>query len=184
MNDIDVSIVQQAWIFASRKHNGQLYPGSEKLPYITHIGSVLFELLPALQENAGLDAETAICCALLHDTVEDTQTTIQEISEQFGENVAAGVLALSKSKSLKGEAATRDSLDRIKKQPHEIWAVKLADRAANLRAQPDHWGSGKRLAYALEGERILQALGAASPAIAKTLAARIETWKHDNQEGS
>jgi (p)ppGpp synthase/HD superfamily hydrolase len=175
-------LIQLAWGFASRKHNGQLYPGSEKLPYITHIGSVLLELLPALQENASLDAETAMCCAILHDTMEDTHTTIQEIAEQFGEKVAAGIHALTKDKSLKGEEATRDSLERIKEQPLEIWAVKLADRAANLRTPPDHWGSDKRLAYAIEGQLILDALGEASPAIAKTLAARIEAWKRDSQD--
>jgi len=181
MNDIDSCLLQKAWAFASHKHNGQLYPGSAKLPYITHIGSVLLELFPALRENAGLDAETAVCCAILHDTMEDTHTTIQEILDQFGEKVSAGVLALSKNKNLKGEEAILDSLDRIKKQPHEIWMVKLADRAANLQTPPDHWGSSKRLAYALEGQFILDALGAASPAIAKILAARIEMWKSGSQ---
>ena len=175
-------LIQLAWGFASLRHNGQLYPGSEKLPYITHIGAVLLELLPALQENTGLDAETAMCCAILHDTVEDTPTTIQEIAEQFGEKVAAGIYALTKNKALKGKDATRDSLERIKKQPLEIWMVKLADRAANLRTPPDHWGSGKRLAYALEGQLILDALGEASPVIAKTLVARIEVWRRDSQD--
>ena len=181
MHDIDSQLLQKAWLFASRKHSGQLYPGSEKLPYITHIGSVLLELLPALQENASLDAETAICCAILHDTVEDTHTTIQEIADQFGEKVAAGVLALSKSQSLHGEAAVHDSLERIKKQPHEIWMVKLADRAANLQIPPDHWGHSKRLSYALEGQLILDALEDASPAIATILAAHIEIWKRGSQ---
>ena len=174
-------LIQKAWLLASRRHNGQLYPGSEKLPYITHIGSVLLELLPALRENPDIDAETAICCAILHDTVEDTHMTVQEISDQFGAKVSAGVLALSKNKNLKGEEAILDSLDRIKKQPHEIWAVKLADRAANLQTQPDHWESSKRLSYAIEGQLILDALGEASPAIAKTLATRIELWKRSNQ---
>ena len=182
MHDTDRNKAQEAWLFASRKHNGQLYPGAEKLPYITHIGSVLLELLPALRENAGLDAETAVCCAILHDTVEDTNTTVHEIAEHFGEKVAVGVLALSKSKSLAREQAIRDSLARIQQQPHEIWVVKLADRVANLRTQPAHWGSSKRLAYAAEGELILDALGAASPAVAKTLAARIKAWKHDSQK--
>ena len=181
MHDIDSQFLQKAWMFASRKHNGQLYPGPEKLPYMTHIGSVILELLPALQENASLDAETAICCAILHDTVEDTHTTPQEIADQFGAKVSAGVLALSKNKNLQGEEAVRDALERIKKQPHEIWIVKLADRTANLHTPHGHWGNNKRLAYALEGQLILDALGEASSAIAKTLAARIELWKRDNE---
>ena len=177
MKGINSNLMQQAWMFASRKHYGQLYPGAEQLPYITHIGSVLLELLPALQENTSLDAETAICCAILHDTVEDTHTTIQEIAEHFGDKIAAGVLALSKNEGLKGEEALHDSLERIKQQPYEIWVVKLADRAANLQNPPDHWDNNKRLVYAQEGALILNALGDASPAIAKILATRITAWK-------
>ena len=174
---IQSEICQTAWIFAARKHKTQLYPGPENLPYLAHIGAVLLELLPALQENVEFDAETAVCCALLHDTLEDTETTIEEIADSFGEKIAAGVSALTKVKSLKGEAATCDSLERIRSQPREIWAVKLADRAANLQTPPGHWGREKRLAYAKEGRLILEALGDASPCLAKVLASRINTWE-------
>jgi (p)ppGpp synthase/HD superfamily hydrolase len=111
---IRADICQKAWTFASRKHEGQLYPGSEHLPYLTHIGAVLLELLPTLQANPYLDAELALCCAMLHDTVEDTETTIDEIFIVFGDETAAGVSALTKNKTLKEDAAMRDSLDRIR----------------------------------------------------------------------
>jgi (p)ppGpp synthase/HD superfamily hydrolase len=173
-------IFQKAWVFASRKHNGQLYPGTERLPYLTHIGAVLLELLPALKADSQLDAELAICCAMLHDTVEDTDTTLDEISEAFGEAVAAGVSALTKTKALKGEAATRDSLERIRRQPHEVWAVKLADRSANLQTPPDHWDKTKRLSYAKEGKLILDALGDASPVLSTVLNGRINRWEAEN----
>jgi len=51
--------------------------------------------------------------------------------------------------SIYGEEAVRDSLEHIKKHPHEIWTVKVAARAANLQTQQDHWESSKRLFYAL-----------------------------------
>jgi (p)ppGpp synthase/HD superfamily hydrolase len=179
---IQSEICQTAWFFASRKHKAQLYPGPENLPYLTHIGSVLLELLPALREKAELDADTAICCALLHDTLEDTETNLEEIADGFGERIAAGVSALTKAESLKGEAATRDSLERIRRQPREIWAVKLADRAANLRTPPEHWGRGKRLSYAREGRLILDSLGEASPCLSRILACRINAWEKENGE--
>ena len=69
----------KAWLFAARKHQGQLYPGTG-LPYLTHVGSVLLALLPALRAGEGWNAERAILCALLHDTVEDTATTLEEIT--------------------------------------------------------------------------------------------------------
>jgi len=173
-------ICQKAWFFASRKHCGQLYPGPERLPYLTHIGAVLLELLPVLQENPGVNADIALCCAILHDTVEDTETTIDEIKSAFGGDVAAGVSALTKDKSLKGEAAVRDSLDRIRQQRPEIWAVKLADRAANLHTPPEHWSREKRLSYAKEGRLILDTLGRASSHLAAVLVSRINTWEGNN----
>jgi (p)ppGpp synthase/HD superfamily hydrolase len=175
------AICQKVWMFASRKHNGQLYPGSELLPYLSHIGAVILELLPALKADSKLNSELAMCCAMLHDTVEDTDTTLIEISISFGDAVVGGVAALTKDKNLKGEAAMRDSLERIRRQPHEVWAVKLADRSANLQTPPDHWNQAKRLSYAQEGKLILDALGAASPYLAETLSARIQKWEHENQ---
>ena len=56
---------QKAWKFAAAKHQGQLYPGGEHFPYIMHIGGVLLEIIPALAENGDLNADLAVCCALL-----------------------------------------------------------------------------------------------------------------------
>jgi (p)ppGpp synthase/HD superfamily hydrolase len=168
---------QQAWFYAARKHQAQTYPGTG-LPYLTHLGSVLLELTQALIAAPEIDANLAMLCAILHDSLEDTEATAGELAELFGESVAAGVGALSKNKSLRGEAATRESLERIQKQPREIWLVKLADRAANLGTPPEHWAREKRHAYAAEGELILNALGEASAVLAKRLAERIAVWKN------
>ncbi|MBQ9406633.1 MAG: bifunctional (p)ppGpp synthetase/guanosine-3',5'-bis(diphosphate) 3'-pyrophosphohydrolase [Desulfovibrio sp.] len=170
-------LIMQAWYFASKHHKGQLYPGEDKLPYLTHIGAVVFELLPALEEKAHLDGTLALCCAILHDTVEDTGVCADEISTLFGEATAAGVAALSKNKNLHGLEATRDSLYRIRQQPQEIWLVKLADRSANLRTPPAHWSKDKCHSYAEEGQVILDALGEASPLLALILEKRIRCWK-------
>jgi (p)ppGpp synthase/HD superfamily hydrolase len=177
---IQSEICQTAWLFASRKHKTQLYPGPENLPYLTHIGAVLLELLPALHADAKLDAELALCCAILHDTVEDTETTLADIADAFGDAVAAGVAALTKDKNLKGKAVTLDSLERIKRQPREVWSVKLADRSANLQTAPDHWDQTKRLSYAKEGKLILDALGDASPILSTVLSGRINRWEDEN----
>lgn len=169
---------EKAWRFAADKHQGQLYPGTE-LPYLLHIGSVLLALLPALDGRDEYDAGLAVNCALLHDTVEDTNTPLDEIREQFGPAVAEGVAALSKNASLPKEAAMEDSLERIRRQPKEIWLVKLADRIANLGTPPPHWNREKCLAYAAEGRRILESLGEASPLLAHTLTSRIAAWEKD-----
>ncbi|MDR2125093.1 MAG: HD domain-containing protein [Desulfovibrio sp.] len=166
-----------AWIYATYKHRHQLYPGSDKIPYMAHISAAVLTLIPALVENMHYDEVNAICCAVLHDTIEDTDATKEQIEELFGTTIAEGVSALSKNKSLKGESAILDSLERIKMQPKEVWLVKLADRIANLQTPPNHWSKEKCHAYAREGELILQALGSASPILAQKLEAQINVWK-------
>jgi hypothetical protein len=109
---------QAAWLFAARKHQGQLYPGTE-LPYLTHIGLVLVNLTPALESQPLLDSAFAKCCAILHGTVEDTETTLEEIEAQFGQRVAAGVAALTKDKQKNKKDAMRDSLSRIREHPRK-----------------------------------------------------------------
>ena len=167
------AVLSKAWFLAAKRHQGQLYPSTD-LPYLVHLGAVVLELTPAL---AGLDAGLALTCAILHDTIEDTETSPEELNEHFGPSVCDGVLALTKNPELKGLEAMRDSLDRIKRQPREIWAVKLADRAANLGPWPEHWSLEKVLAYAREAELIHQELAAASPYLAGRLLDRIKSWK-------
>lgn len=67
--------VQNIWQLASKLHDGQKYGGpndGEKIEYINHIGSVAFEILNAIQHSEDMDADLAIKCAILHDTIEDT----------------------------------------------------------------------------------------------------------------
>src|SRR5687767_4651807 len=120
--------------FAADRQLAQKMLGSD-LPYLVHLTSVAAEVIAALP-NSGLDADLAVSCALLHDVVEDTNATLEVVSEQFGSDVAAGVDALTKRKVSDPMA---DSLRRIREQPHAVWAVKLADRFTNLAPPPSYW---------------------------------------------
>ena len=138
---------------------------------------VLLALLPALEDQKGLDADLAVCCAILHDSIEDAGTAAEEMEAAFGPAITAGVLALSKNASLPKEEAMRDSLTRIRREPREVWLVKLADRIANLGMPPIHWDREKCLSYALEAQTILDSLGEASPLLSAKLASRIAVWQ-------
>jgi (p)ppGpp synthase/HD superfamily hydrolase len=135
-------------------------------------------LLPALFAEPELDFNLAICCAILHDTIEDTQTTYQEIAEQFGQLIAQGVLALSKNPELHGEEKMLDSLRRIKANPREISLVKLSDRLANLNTLPTHWSKEKIHSYAQEAKLIHQYLGSTSSLLGDRLLERIAIWEN------
>jgi (p)ppGpp synthase/HD superfamily hydrolase len=161
--------------FAAEAHGAQTFPGT-KLPYLLHVGLVCMEVIAALREEPAHDQELAVQCALLHDVVEDTPVTLDQVRTAFGAAVAAGVSALSKDPSLPKEGQLEDSLRRIRAQPQEVWMVKMADRITNLQAPPGHWSREKAAAYREEARLIHRQLHEASAALAARLAAKIEAY--------
>jgi guanosine-3',5'-bis(diphosphate) 3'-pyrophosphohydrolase len=173
----------EAMRFAAERHMAQKEPGSE-LPYLVHVVSVTAEVIAALPATKLADPDLAVLCALLHDTVEDTKTTLEEIGAKFGPAVAAGVSALTKNEQLTidGRPATKpeqmaDSLRRIREQPPEIAVVKLADRITNLSEPPHYWSKEKCGTYRQEGILIADTLGHASATLDARLRARAEAYK-------
>ncbi len=131
-------IYDRAWRFAAAAHLGQKLPGTD-LPYAVHVALVCMEVMAALRAEPGWDEDLAVQCALLHDVVEDTAVSGEEVRATFGASVAAGVLALSKDPALPRSEQMADSLRRIREQPREVWLVKLADRITNLAPPPSYW---------------------------------------------
>ena len=164
--------------FATEAHCAinQKVPGTE-YPYICHPVMVTMEVIAALAHHSHCDGNLAISCALLHDTIEDTEISYEELATHFDVKVAKGVLALSKNKELESKISQmEDSLTRIKEQPKEVWMVKLADRITNLMAPPAHWPNEKRRKYRQEAKKILEALGEASEFMAERLKKRIKAY--------
>jgi len=173
----------KAWSFATAAHQGQKVPSTD-YPYINHIGLVAMEALSTIANEEEIDnPELLIQCALLHDTIEDTDCSHADLKREFGSDVADGVLSLSKDATLTTKAERmNDCLLRIKLQPKEIWMVKLCDRITNLQPPPKHWDIKKIRAYRYEAELILKELGEANEYLAKRLSRKIENYKsHLNQ---
>ena len=170
----------KAWNFATIAHHGQFYGGKEQgvqIDYINHLGSVAMEIIWALDGTPNCDADLALQCALLHDVIEDTQHTYEEVTNIFGEAVGDGVLALSKNPQLPGRKAQMiNSLARIKLQPREVWMVKLADRITNLNHPPYYWKADKKLAYREEAWLIYGELKEANPKLSERLLSKIEEY--------
>jgi (p)ppGpp synthase/HD superfamily hydrolase len=140
-----------AWELAAEAHLGQTLPGQE-IPYLSHIGAVAMEVSWAIaartERHPVAQPTLAIQCALLHDVVEDTALTIEQIAQRFGDDVARGVAALTKNPAVGDKPAQmRDSLERIRQCPPEVWMVKLADRIHNLREPPHYWSAAKIRGY-------------------------------------
>ena len=135
------------------------------------------EVMAVLRLGPEYDGELAVRCALLHDVLEDTPVSYAALEAEFGAAVAAGVLALSKDPVLPKDQQLRDSLDRIREQPGEIWLVKLADRITNLAPPPVYWSRDKRHDYREDAMLILDALGSASAYLAGRLREKIAAYK-------
>jgi (p)ppGpp synthase/HD superfamily hydrolase len=166
----------KAYKFTANAHHRQKIPGTE-IPYIQHLSFVSMEIIAALNVEKERDGNLAVQCAILHDTIEDTNITFEQIKSEFGEDVASGVLALTKDDSLPKEVRMSDSLRRIKVQPQEVWMVKLADRITNLQPPPQHWNQEKIIRYREEAIVIYEALKEASPFLASRLADKIKGYK-------
>jgi (p)ppGpp synthase/HD superfamily hydrolase len=159
----DQDLFKRGLDFAARAHGAQAVPGSG-FPYVVHVTKVATEVLLACQDG-GLEPNLAMACALLHDTIEDAGVTEAQLAAEFGLSVALGVKALTKDPAVSKAHRMEDSLRRIRHQPREVWAVKLADRVTNLEPPPPAWSLEKRRAYLAEAHVILAELRGGSPVL-------------------
>lgn len=121
------NLFEKAISFAVEKHKNQKRKGTD-FPYIVHV----YEVVQILQTN-GADLETAIIGAL-HDTVEDTDTTLEEIEREFGKAIRDAVDVLSENKALPYNQRKAFQAFRISFAPKNVKMVKCADCLSNLRA--------------------------------------------------
>ena len=156
--------------FAAGAHEGQ-YVSGHNYSFVVHLVGVCNEALRAsLIEPA--DSNLIMQCSLLHDTLQDTPVTLNILNDRFGNEVAEGVLALTKQE---GEPYT-EYLKKIMRQKKEIWMVKLADRIWNMYEPPEHWDMEKRKDYREEAREILETLRIGSPYLAARLSDKIYAY--------
>ena len=130
----------------------------------------------AAQQTKEFNLPFALKVALLHDTLEDTDATFDELEIHFGSEVAHAVMALSKSHLLPKHERMNDCLYRIKQLSKEVGAVKLADRIINLQKPPKHWSLEKIREYQKEAIVILQTLRGSNDYLELRLKERIKEY--------
>ena len=170
-------LYQKAMKFAGEKHSEQKVPGTNA-NYLLHLSNVAMEILMAYAHSKNFDINFTIQIAILHDTIEDTDTNFEEVKQEFGENIAKGVLALTKNDAVSSKKEKmQDSLIRINELQKEVGMVKLADRITNLQKPPSHWDKNKVALYLEEAKVIANTLQGKNKYLNKRLLSKIETYK-------
>ena len=119
--------LEQAIRFASQRHSGQVRKGTD-IPYIVHPLEVMTILM-------GMKADTNLLIAgLLHDTVEDTDTSVEEISELFGQDVADLVGHHSEDKSKSWQERKETAIRELETADRRLKMLVMADKLSNLRS--------------------------------------------------
>jgi (p)ppGpp synthase/HD superfamily hydrolase len=117
----------EAIAFAARAHQGKLRK-DKATPYVSHV----FRVCLVLRHVFAIDDCRALMAAALHDTVEDTDTDFDNLREEFGEDVAGWVAALSKDKRLPEEEREQAYAEALARAPWQVKACKLADVYDNV----------------------------------------------------
>lgn len=159
----DIQVILRATAFAARKHSEQRRKDVSASPYINHP----IALAEILSEEGGVTDAMVIAAALLHDTIEDTETTYQELRGEFGETIAEIVAEVTDTKWLGKVARKKLQVSKARRASKGAKLVKLADKIANLRdivaSPPKDWSTDRRREYFDWAKSVVDQLRGVSP---------------------
>ena len=160
-----IPLLIDALAFAAHKHRDQRRKNVAASPYINHP----IALAPVLVCEGRIDELPVLCSAILHDTVEDTETSLDEIRHRFGNEIAAVVGEVTDDTSL--PKARRKAL-QIEHAPHlsrTAKLVKIADKICNVRDMADdppaNWPIERRIEYFEWCKRVIDGLRGTHPTL-------------------
>ena len=137
----------RAIAFAADKHRKQRRKDADASPYINHP----IALASVLSAEGGIEDQRVLIAAILHDTIEDTDTSYDELVQWFGEEIARIVAEVTDDKSLPKAERKRLQIEHAAHISHEAKLVKLADKICNLRdilaTPPADWTEERKREY-------------------------------------
>ncbi|NEV62468.1 HD domain-containing protein [Thiorhodococcus minor] len=147
MDQAGLELIADALAFAAHKHRDQRRKDREASPYINHP----IALMRVLSLEAGIADARVLAAALLHDTVEDTETLPEELEARFGAEIRRLIMEVTDDKSLPKAERKRLQVVHAGKASEGARLVKLADKICNLRdvadSPPLGWDLARRRAY-------------------------------------
>jgi GTP diphosphokinase / guanosine-3',5'-bis(diphosphate) 3'-diphosphatase len=161
----DTGLLIRALRFSADKHRYQRRKDQAQSPYINHP----IEVAQLLWEVGGVREVGVLLAALLHDTIEDTQTRPEEIRNLFGEQVLSLVLEVTDDKTLPKAERKRLQIEDAPRKSTGAKLIKLADKSCNVRdlagSPPKDWSLERRREYLLWTERVVAGLSGTNPAL-------------------
>ena len=159
----DLALLLKALAFAAHKHRDQRRKDAEASPYINHP----IALADVLMNEGGVTDIEVLCAALLHDTVEDTATTHEELVKAFGARIARVVAEVTDDKALPKSERKRLQVEHAASISREAKLVKLADKICNLRdvveRPPAKWDLQRRRDYFEWAKEVVDRLRGTNP---------------------
>lgn len=163
----DLGLLMKALDFASDKHRDQRRKDVNSTPYINHP----IDLANVLVNEGGVEDMDVIVAALLHDTVEDTETSFEELEERFGAEIAGIVAEVTDDKHLEKHERKQRQVDHAPHMSDEAKLVKLADKISNLRDiaanPPAEWSPERKREYFDWAGRVVNGLRGIHPGLEK-----------------
>ena len=142
-----LGVLIKAIAFAADKHRKQRRKDADGSPYINHPIS----LADVLINEGNVTDVTVLCAAVLHDTIEDTNTTREELASLFGDPIASIVLEVTDNKTLDKQVRKQLQIEHASNISKEAKLVKLADKICNLRdiltSPPAGWSLKRKQDY-------------------------------------
>jgi len=165
--DDSVGLILRAIRFSAQKHNDQRRKDAKASPYINHP----IEVAETLWRVGEVRDETLLIAAILHDTIEDTGTTKEEIETEFGREVLNLVLEVTDDKSLPKQTRKQLQVEHAPHKSERAKLLKIADKINNIRdvitSPPENWSLERRQEYLLWSERVVAGLRGVSPQLEK-----------------
>lgn len=160
---VDIPRLLEALDFAAVRHSAQRRKGPDAAPYVNHLIEVA-----SLVANVGQVGEVdVLIAAVLHDVLEDTPTTADEVTERFGARVCRFVQALSDDKSLPRRQRRDLALAELPRAETLVQVIKLADLASNIKLLPPNWTEERKREYLEWSEHAATICAPACPPLAE-----------------
>ena len=152
---MNYTLVLKAAHFSAKKHRNQKREDKDKTPYINHPISVAL----AIAEIGGVNDQEILAAALLHDTLEDTDTDPEELLVEFGKKICDYVLEVTDDKSLAREERKRRQIQHAKELSPGATLIKLGDKISNvtdiINNPPIDWDIKRRKEYLDWAEKVI-----------------------------